>query len=58
MPNESYAYLLNAQPSNFMFLKIYNTLFDGIIITFTDQNGKTLEREGKINFTLLVNKHE
>ena len=37
-PNKSYAYLLNIEPSNLVFLKTYNSEFDEIIITFTDQN--------------------
>ena len=32
-----------------MLLKFYNTEFDEIIITFTDQNRKLLEVEGKVN---------
>ena len=51
-PNESYAYLLNVEPSNLS----YNTEFDEIIITFTDQNGTPLEIEDKVNLTLLINK--
>ena len=39
-PNKSYAYWLNVEPSNSVFLKTYNTEFDEIIITFTDQNGR------------------
>ena len=39
-----------------MFLKSYNTEFDDIIITFTDQNGRPLEIEDKVNLTLLINK--
>ena len=35
-------------------MKTYNTEFDEIIITFTDQNGRLLEIENKIN--LLFNK--
>ena len=35
-PNKSYAYLLNVEPSNLVFLKTYNTEFDEIIITFTN----------------------
>ena len=53
--NKSYAYLLNNERSNFVFLKIYNTEFDEIIITFTDQNGGTLEIEDEVNLTLLFN---
>ena len=56
MPNKSYAYLLNIEPSNLAVLKIYNTEFDEIIITFTDQNGRHLEIEDKVNLTLLIKK--
>ena len=53
--NKSYAYLLNVELRNLVFLKTYNTEFDKIIIKFTDQNTRPLEIEGKINLTLLVN---
>ena len=56
MPNKSYAYLLNVEPSNLMFLKTYNTDFDEIIVTLADQNGRPLEMEDKVNLTLLINK--
>ena len=56
MPNKSYAYLLNVEPTNLLFSKTYNTKFDGIIITFTDQNGGPLEIEDKVNLTMLINK--
>ena len=59
IPNKSYAYLFNIKPGNLVFLKTYNTEFDDIIITFTDQsgrqNGRLLEIENKVNFTLLIN---
>ena len=55
-PNKSYAYLLNVEPSNFVLLKTDNTEFDEIIITFTDQNGRLLGIEDKVNLTLLMNK--
>ena len=35
-PNKFYAYLLNVESSNFVFLKIYTIEFDETIITFTD----------------------
>ena len=54
--NKSYAYLLNVELNNVVFLKSYNTEFDDIIITFTDQNGRSLEIEDKVNLTLLINK--
>ena len=48
--------MLNVEPSNLVFLKTYNTEFDEIIITFTNQNGRPLEIEDKVNLTLLINK--
>ena len=55
-PNKCYGYLLNVEPSNLVFLKTYNTRFDKIAIIFTDQNGRPLEVEDKVNLTLLINK--
>ena len=39
-----------------MFLKTYNTKFDEIIITLTDQNGRPLKIEVKVQMALLINK--
>ena len=58
MPNRFYAYLLNVEPSNLVFLKTYNTEFDDIIKTFTDQNGIPLEIKDKVNLILLINKQK
>ena len=55
-PNKCYVYLLNVESSNLMFLKTYNTNFDAIIITFTDQNCRPLEIEDKFNLILFSNK--
>ena len=51
-----YAYLLNVESSNLVFLRTYNTKFDEIIITFMDQNGRSIEIEDKVNLTMLINK--
>ena len=56
MPNKSYSYLLNVEPSNLVFLKTSNTELDKVIILFTNQNGRPLEIEGKVYLSLLVNK--
>ena len=48
--------MLNVEPSNLVFLKTYDTEFDEIIITFTDQNGRPLKTEDKVDLTLLINK--
>ena len=57
-PNKSYGYLLNIEQNNFVFLATRNTDFDDIIITFTDQNGRSLEIEDKANLTLLINRDD
>ena len=48
--------MLNVEPGNLVFLKTYKTAFDEIIKTFTDQNGRPLERQDKVDLTLPVNK--
>ena len=58
MSNKSYVYLLNVEPNNLVFLKIYNTNFDEITITFNDQNGRPFIKENKINLKLLINKYK
>ena len=57
-PNKYYAYLLHVEPCNLMLLKTYNTEFENLTIKFTDQNGRLIEIENKINLTLLVNKQK
>ena len=39
-----------------MFLKTYNTKSDHITIKCTDENGKPLEIEGKVNLILFIDK--
>ena len=57
-PNKSFAYLLNVESSNAVFLKIYNTEFDKIIIPFSYQNSGPLQTEDRVNFALLINKQK
>ena len=52
-PNKSYAYLLNVDTSNLVFLK--NTEFYDII-PLTVQDRRPLQVEDKFNLTLLLNK--
>ena len=49
MPNKSYAYLLNVEPNDCVFLKTCSTESDEIIIIFTDQNGRPLEIKDKVD---------
>ena len=39
-----------------MSFKSYSTEFDEIVIIITDQNGRRLKIEDKVNLTLLINK--
>ena len=56
-PSKSYRYLLHVESNNLLFLKTYNTEFDDIAITFNmDQNSTLLEREDRVDLTLLINK--
>ena len=48
--------MLNVEPNNLVFLKTYKTESDEIIIIFTDQNGRPLEIEDKVNLTFHINK--
>ena len=57
-PNKCYAYLLNVEPGNLVFMKTYMTEFDEIIITFMNQNGGPLETKDKVHLTLLINKQK
>ena len=56
MPSKSYAYLLNVETRNLVFLKTYNSEFDEVIITYKDQNGRPLDIDDKVNLILLINK--
>ena len=52
-PNKYYAYLLNAEPSNLLFLKTCNIEFYEILIAFTDLNDRPLEIGNKVSLKLV-----
>ena len=54
VPNKSFASLLDISTSNHIFLKTFNSEYDEIIVWFTDQNSKPLEREDRINLTMVI----
>ena len=54
--NRSYAYLLNVEPSNLVLLKTCSRDSDTIIIIFTNENGRPLGIEEKVNLTMLIHK--
>ena len=47
VPNKSFGQLLNRSPTNFIFLKTFNSEFSYIEIWFTNQGSKPLEIEDK-----------
>ena len=46
--------LLEISLTNHIFLKIFNSEFQTIVVWFTDQNSQPLEMEGRINLTLVI----
>ena len=45
VPNKAFGSLLKIYPSHHVFLKIFNSEYDEIIVWFTDQKAKPLETE-------------
>ena len=52
--NKSFGTLLDISPSNHIFLKTFNSVYDEIIVWFTDQNSKPLEIEDRINLKIVI----
>ena len=54
VPNELFGQFLEISPTNFIFLKTFNSEFSYINICFTEQNSKPLDIEHKINLILVI----
>ena len=54
VPNKPFGSLLEISPTNFIFLKTFNSEYDKIKVWFTDQNSEPLEMENRINLTMVV----
>ena len=54
VPNKPFASLLEISPTNYIFLKTFNSKYDEIIVWFTDQKKKALEIEDRINLTMVI----
>ena len=54
VPNKTFGSLLDISPSNHIFLKTSNSIYDEIVVWFTDQNSKPLEIEDRINLTMVI----
>ena len=54
VPNKSFGSLLAISPSNHTFLKTFNSEYDENVVWSTDQSGKPLEIEDRINLTMVI----
>ena len=54
VPNKPFGSLLEISPANHIFLKTFNSEFQEIKISFTDQTSKPLEVEDNINLTMIT----
>ena len=54
VPNKPFGSLLNISPANHIFLKTFNPEYNEIDVWFTDQNGRPLEIENRINRTMVI----
>ena len=55
IPNKSFGQLLDISKKKFVFLKTFNSEFSYIEVSFAVQNSKPLEREDKINISIVIN---
>ena len=54
VPNKPFGSLLESSPTDFMFLKTFNSTFSYIEVWFTDQKSQLLEIEDRINLTSVI----
>ena len=54
VPNKPFGSLLEISPTNHIFLKTFNSVYDEIAVWFTDQNSQPLEIEDRINLTMVL----
>ena len=54
IPNKTFGSLLEISLANHIFLKTFNSEYNEIEVWFTDQNSKSLEKEDRINLTMVI----
>ena len=54
IPNKPFGSLLEISLANHIFLKTFNSEYNEIEVWFTDQNSKSLEKEDRINLTMVI----
>ena len=54
VPNKPFGSLLEISPTNPIFLKTFNSEYNEVEVWFTDQNSQPLEKEDRINLTMVI----
>ena len=54
VPNKYFGSLLDISPFNYIFLKIFNSEYNEIVVWLTDQNSKLLEIGDRINLAMVI----
>ena len=54
VPNKPFGSLLEISLANHIFLKTFNSEYDGIKVQFTGQNSQVLETEDRINLAMVI----
>ena len=54
VPNKPFGSLLEISQIKHIFLKTFNSEYDAIIIWLTNQNSKPLEKEDRVNLTMII----
>ena len=53
-PNKSFGQLLDISPKNLIFIKKLDSEHSYIVVSFTDQDSNSLQKEDKICNTLVI----
>ena len=54
VPNKSFGSLLEISPTNYIFLKTFNSEYNENEVWFTDQNSQPLEIKDRINSAVVI----
>ena len=54
VPNKPFGTLVDIFPTNYIFLKTLNSVYNEIEVWFTDQNIQPQEIENRINLTMVI----
>ena len=55
IPNKPFGQSLDISPKNFIFLQTFDSEFSYVEVWFTDKISKPVEREDRLNLSLVIN---